>query len=86
LFAEIFGALQTDCGYTPAEINEMTMLDVQRLANHWRQSPPMRVLMRLALAALDVKLPEPSNPAEKKYMTAEQFGALLAATDGLKVG
>lgn len=86
MFEEIFGTLQTECGYTPNEINEMTLLDVQRLSNHWRRSPPVTVLLRYALAAMGVALPDANKTTNKnKYLTAEEFGALVRATDGLRM-
>jgi len=66
----------------------MTLFDVRRLSNHWRRTPPLRILVAGCAAALGVKLPDdPDKPAEKnKYMTAEQFGLLVRATDGLRQG
>ena len=75
--------LQTECGYTPDEINAMTLLDVQRLANHWRRNPPLRMLVSLCAAALGVKLPEAEpTPNKSKYMNADEFARFTNATDG----
>ena len=82
MFEDIFGVLQTECGYTPDEIREMTLFDVQRLTNHWRWSPPLRVLVAACAAALGVKIGASEKPDPSKYMTADQFDALVRATDG----
>lgn len=86
MFEEIFGSLQTECGYTPDEINAMTLLDVQRLSNHWRRNPPLRTLVALCAAALGVKVSDITvKTDESKYLSAEEFGALVRATDGLRI-
>lgn len=85
MFEDIFGVLQTECGYTPSEIDEMTLLDVQRLSNHWRRSPPLRVLVSACAAALGVKLPSTEKPDPSKYLSADEFAAMIRATDGGRV-
>ena len=59
----------------------MTLFDVQRLTNHWRGSPPLRVLVTACAAALGVKIGAAEKPDPSKYMTADQFDALVRATD-----
>ena len=58
----------------------MTLHDVQRLTNHWRRSPPLRVLVSLCAASLGVKLPTGEEPDQSKYLTADEFGMLVRAT------
>ena len=60
----------------------MTLHDVQRLTNHWRRSPPLRVLVACCAAALGVKLPDADQLPRNKHLTAEEFGAMVRATDG----
>lgn len=64
----------------------MTLFDVQRLTNHWRELPPLRILVAACAAALGVKLPEPEDQKQKKYLTAEEFGRMVDATDGFRYG
>jgi len=69
--------LQTECGYTPSEIDQMTLLDVQRLARYWRDNPPLTVLVKIIAASLGVKF---DKPDKSKYMSADEFKSLVAAT------
>jgi hypothetical protein len=55
----------------------MTLFDVQRLANHWRQFPALRTLVACCAAALGVKLPIDEKPDDTKYLDADSFGAMV---------
>jgi hypothetical protein len=85
LFEDIFGALHSECGFTPTQVREMTLHDVQRLTNHWRRSPPLRILVACCAAALGVKLPEMGAPDKSNHLNADEFAALVRATDGGRV-
>ncbi len=37
--------LATACGYTPAEIDEMTISDFDMLADYWSSHPPLHLLV-----------------------------------------
>ncbi|WOJ88057.1 hypothetical protein RZS28_09320 [Methylocapsa polymorpha] len=37
----------TACGYTPAEIDEMTLHDVRGLLSYWRDYPPAHEILKL---------------------------------------
>lgn len=34
------------CGYTPAEIDELTLNDVQNLFAYWHESPPVHEILK----------------------------------------
>ena len=34
------------CGYTPAEIDEMTLFDVMNLFAYWRENPPVHEILK----------------------------------------
>jgi hypothetical protein len=74
---ELFGRLQTDCGYTPAQIRELTLDDVNRLFSHWGKYPPVRDLVAVAVG-FDIPTDEP----EMQPMTAEEFRRMFEITGG----
>ena len=45
-FSFIYARLMTSCGYTPAEIDEMTLHDVVGLFAYWRESPPVHEILK----------------------------------------
>ena len=47
-FAFIYARLMTACGFTPAEIDEMTLFDVMALFEYWRDFPPSHEILKLA--------------------------------------
>ena len=55
----------------------MTLFDVQRLSNHWRQFPPLRILVAMCASALGVKLPITEDSKDKKYMSADEARVAL---------
>ncbi len=62
--------MATDCGFTPAQVREMTLWDVGRIHAGWRRFPPARVFMA-ALAGF--------KPQDEQPMTQEEFRVLFAA-------
>lgn len=74
--------LQSECGYTPSEIREMTIFDIQRLTRHWRKHPPLRVLVQAVAASLGVKFDPPTADKAKQHMTADEFKRLVDMTGG----
>ena len=70
----------TECGYTPTEVREVSLLDYQSLVNHWRWQPPLRVLVAMCAVALGIKLPEKPDP--KNHMTTEEALRMFAQTGG----
>jgi hypothetical protein len=77
----VFGRLQTDCGYTPAQIREMTMADLNRLIKYWGKYPPIRDLV-----ASFVGFEMPTDEPAAKHMTAEEFKRMFAITGGKIAG
>jgi hypothetical protein len=69
--------LQTDCGYTPSQIRDMTFDDVHRLLKHWLKYPPLRDLV-----AGFIGFEPASDEPEAKAMTAEEFKRLMDVTGG----
>lgn len=63
----------------------MTLHDVQRLMNHWRRSPPLRILVASCAVALGVKLPNVEQSSPSKYLNADEARRLFGATDGLNI-
>ncbi len=76
---ELFGRLQTDCGYTPDQIREMTLPDIGRLMKHWSKYPPLRDLVAMAI---EFEIPTDKPEENPKYMTADDFKRLMAVTAG----
>jgi hypothetical protein len=74
----MFGRLQTDVGYTPAQICEMTLDDVLPLFEYWKRYPPLRDLV----AAFVGFKPKDAAEAEPKKMTADDMRMLMHATGG----
>ncbi len=42
----IYARLMTGCGYTPAEIDEMTLHDILALFAYWRDYPPVHEILK----------------------------------------
>ena len=59
----------------------MTLHDVQRLNNHWRREPPLRVLVSAVAYSLGIKLPE-AQPENKSYITEAEARRMIAQTGG----
>ncbi|WP_020177054.1 hypothetical protein [Methyloferula stellata] len=38
----------TSCGFTPADIDDMTLFDIQALFSYWRDFPPAHEILKLA--------------------------------------
>jgi hypothetical protein len=67
--------LQTECGNTPNEIRDMTLLDIQRLSRYWKKHPPLTVLVAGCAAALGITF---AKSEEKNYIQSpEQAAAVL---------
>jgi hypothetical protein len=47
----------TACGYTPTEIDEMTLFDVIALYSYWRDHPPVHDILK-AVFRIERKLEE----------------------------
>lgn len=59
----------------------MTLHDVQRLHNHWRREPPLRVLVSAVASSLGIKLPEAQSET-KSYITEAEARRMIAQTGG----
>jgi hypothetical protein len=59
----------------------MTLRDVHRLSNYAKKHPPLRILVAWCAQALGIELPNP-DAKPPKYLTAEEFKALVKATGG----
>ena len=59
----------------------MTLHDVQRLFNHWRKHPPLRVIVMGCAAALGVKIRDGEESDDKpRHMTAEEAMSFVRQT------
>jgi hypothetical protein len=68
----IYARLMTACGYTPNEIDEMTLVDVADLFAYWRENPPTHEILQCVYRIA----PKPATEAK----TAEDpsgIGALI---------
>lgn len=75
----MYGKLATECGYTPAEIGQMTLFDLARLNRFWQKNPPLVVMVRTIASALGVEIKEQEQPA---YITEQEARRLAATFDG----
>lgn len=73
--------LGVECGYTPAEIRQMTMIDVRRIFDHFKRTPPLRTLVAACAKALGIEFPDPDAP-KPQYMDADDMRAFMARTGG----
>jgi hypothetical protein len=60
--------MQTVCGYTPAQIREMEIDDVERLGRYWKRHPPLH-----ELAASYLGFEPESEPGESPVISREEF-------------
>ncbi len=68
----MFGRLATAYGYTPAEIREMTLADVEMLSRSWQRQPPVCDLVHaLAIWAGAVKPPAASPQSRERPSLAD---------------
>jgi hypothetical protein len=74
--------LGADCGYTPAEIGKMTLHDVRRIFDHWKQFPSLRMIVASIAHGIGVKLPMASDISKPKAMSAEEFAMMMRMTGG----
>ena len=56
----------------------MTVRQINRLFKHWSKFPPVRTLVAAAVGFE----PKTTETDDKKYMTADDMKALMAATGG----
>jgi len=63
----------TACGYTPAEIDEMTLFDVMGLFSYWRDNPPVHEILKCVYRIAPKPAAEP-NAADDP----SGIGALIA--------
>jgi len=69
--------MQTDCGYTPMQICEMTFEDLDPLFAHWKRYPPLRDLV-----AGFIGFKPASATEEPKHLSADDMQRLMRATGG----
>ncbi len=53
----------TACGYTPAEIDEMTLFDVMALLAYWRDHPPVHEILK-AVFRIERKEDQSRSPGD----------------------
>jgi len=64
----------TSCGYTPAEIDEMTLHDVLGLLAYWRDHPPTHEILK-CVYRIERK---PDRPVAKDNRDPSGIGGLIA--------
>jgi hypothetical protein len=64
----------TACGFTPSEIDEMTLRDVLDLFSYWRASPPTHEILKLAYRIE----PKPNPSPKKSDSDPSGIGGLIA--------
>ncbi len=64
----------TACGYTPGEIDEMTLHDVQALFAYWRDFPPPHEILK-CVHRIERK---PQTPSSKSSDDPSGIGGLVA--------
>ncbi len=62
----------TACGYTPAEIDEMTLFDVTDLFAYWRETPPVHEILKCITRIA----PKPAEPVSAGDPSG--IGAMIA--------
>jgi len=72
-FGLIYARLMTACGFTPTEIDEMSLADVIALFAYWRQHPPVNEILQ-CVYRLEPK-PEPKAVSRDD---PSGIGALIA--------
>lgn len=63
----------TACGYTPAQIDELTMYDVRQLFAYWRDYPPTHEILK-HVYQIEQKAPP---PIEENANDPSGIGALI---------
>lgn len=79
-WSDLFGSLAADCGFSPAQVREMTLHDVYRIRAHFADRPSLRTLAEEIAAALGVKFERPD--AERKPMSYHEAAMFFRATGG----
>lgn len=75
--------LGVDCGYTPAEIRQMTLHDVRRINNHFKRQPSLRALFIAYTTARGIKWSFGSGgDTQVKPFTAADMERFMAVTKG----
>ncbi|MGH6850008.1 MAG: hypothetical protein ACREDD_06125 [Methylocella sp.] len=64
----------TSCGYTPSEIDEMTLHDVLGLFGYWRDFPPAHEILKCAYRIEQKK----EQPIAKSKSDPSGIGGLVA--------
>lgn len=72
----IYGRLATACGYTPDEIDALTLPQVLDLYSYWKQHPPMHELLAMQLGY------KPNVSADEAGVSDETMAAMLDASGG----
>ncbi len=64
----------TSCGFAPADIDEMTLFDIQALFSYWRDFPPAHEILKLVYR-VERKL---ASKASKDSADPSGIGNLIA--------
>jgi hypothetical protein len=78
---DIFGRLQTRCGYTPREAREMTLPEYYDLAAFWSRSPPNDVLLEILARLWGWKPPPPQVKQQTFQEAIAQEGDMFRGLD-----
>lgn len=63
----------TACGFTPAEIDEMSLADVMALFAYWREHPPVHEILKCVYRIESKPEPKPATSSDPSGI-----GALIA--------
>lgn len=72
--------LASECGFTPAQVGEMTLIDIRRLSKYWQNHPSSRALLAALCKVHGVEI-QPAGD-KPKPMTREEFARMVQQTGG----
>jgi len=71
----------TVCGFTPADIDEMTLFDIQALFAYWREFPPAPEILKIVHGLT----PASASKASPEALDPSGIGGLIARFPSGKV-
>lgn len=75
--------LHNECGFTPLQVREMTLFDIERLNRHWEKVPPLRLIVMGVAKSLGVEFNlTQGKPKEPTAREAEAMIRMVNAVGG----